>query len=92
MPYTFLFIIGCIGLIIISFLGVLLIGMTNLFVSFSLTIIVALRARQVRFEQWKPLAKLVFTHFFTRPLDFFWPPKQLVQVEEHSPTTHKNGH
>ncbi|MDM1246361.1 site-specific recombinase [Acinetobacter sichuanensis] len=81
-----------IGLIVISFLGVLLIGMTNLFVSFSLTIIVALKARQVRFEQWKPLAKLVFTHFFTRPLDFFWPPKQPLQVEEHSSLTHKNGH
>jgi len=63
------------GLIIVSFLGVLLIGLTNLFVSFSLTIIVALRARRVRFEQWKPLAKLVLTHFMTRPSDFFWPPK-----------------
>ncbi|MFT4019941.1 MAG: site-specific recombinase [Acinetobacter sp.] len=62
------------GLIIISSLGVLLIGLTNLFVSFSLTIIVALRARRVRFEQWKPLAKLVLTHFATRPSDFFWPP------------------
>lgn len=81
-----------IGLIIISFLGVLLIGITNLFVSFSLTIIVALRARQVRFEQWKPLAKLVFTHFFTRPLDFFWPPKQPLQVEEHSSTGHQSNH
>ncbi|MEB3767593.1 site-specific recombinase [Acinetobacter sp. MD2] len=64
-----------IGLILISTLGVLLIGLTNLFVSFTLTIIVALRARRVRFEQWKPLAKLVLTHFFTRPSDFFWPPK-----------------
>jgi len=63
------------GLIIVSFMGVLLIGLTNLFVSFSLTIIVALRARRVRFEQWKPLAKLVLTHFMTRPSDFFWPPK-----------------
>lgn len=61
-----------IGLIFVSFLGVLLIGLTNLFVSFTLTIIVALRARQVHFEQWKPLAKLVLTHFFTRPTDFFW--------------------
>lgn len=76
-----------IGLIIVSFLGVLLIGLTNLFVSFSLTIIVALRARRVRFEQWKPLAKLVFTHFVTRPLDFFWPPKQPLQVDE----THSNN-
>ncbi|WP_111894774.1 site-specific recombinase [Acinetobacter sp. MB5] len=67
------------GLILISSLGVLLIGLTNLFVSFTLTIIVALRARQVRFEQWKPLAKLVLTHFFTRPIDFIWPPKTLPE-------------
>lgn len=73
-----------IGLIFISFLGVLLIGLTNLFVSFSLTIVVALRARRVRFEQWKPLAKLVYTHFFTRPMDFFWPPKDPVCVEENT--------
>ncbi|MFW2065197.1 site-specific recombinase [Acinetobacter johnsonii] len=71
-----------IGLIIVSFLGVLAIGLTNLFVSFTLTIIVALRARRVRFEQWKPLAKLVLTHFLTRPSDFFWPPKVPLEVEE----------
>lgn len=82
-----------IGLIIVSFLGVLLIGLTNLFVSFSLTIIVALRARRVRFEQWKPLAKLVFTHFFTRPLDFFWPPKKVLEVEDgHSTNQKSNTH
>jgi site-specific recombinase len=74
-----------IGLIIVSFLGVLLIGLTNLFVSFSLTIIVALRARRVRFEQWKPLAKLVLMHFLTRPSDFFWPPKTPLEVDELSP-------
>ena len=74
-----------IGLIIVSFMGVLLIGLTNLFVSFSLTIIVALRARRVRFEQWKPLAKLVVTHFLTRPSDFFWPPKQPLEVEDATP-------
>ena len=78
-----------IGLILVSFLGVLLIGLTNLFVSFSLTIIVALRARRVRFEQWKPLAKLVLTHFLTRPSDFFWPPKQKVELEVKS-ESHKN--
>ncbi len=76
-----------IGLIIVSFLGVLLIGLTNLFVSFSLTIVVALRARQVRFEQWIPLAKLVFTHFVTRPVDFFWPPKQPLEVDEDVPSS-----
>lgn len=77
-----------IGLIFVSFLGVLLIGLTNLFVSFTLTIIVALRARRVRFEQWKPLAKLVLTHFLTRPSDFFWPPKTPLVVEE-TTNTHK---
>ncbi|WP_445116354.1 site-specific recombinase [Acinetobacter sp. WZC-1] len=81
-----------IGLIIVSFLGVILIGLTNLFVSFSLTIIVALRARQVRFAQWKPLAKLVFTHFFTRPADFFWPPAQTLQMEEDDTANQKNSH
>lgn len=82
-----------IGLIIISFLGVLLIGMTNLFVSFSLTIIVALRARRVRFEQWKPLAKLVMTHFLTRPSDFFWPPQKPDAVDEnHTSNKTTNSH
>ncbi|MCU4580246.1 site-specific recombinase [Acinetobacter gyllenbergii] len=76
-----------IGLILVSFLGVMLIGLTNLFVSFTLTIIVALRARRVRFAQWKPLAKLVTTHFLTRPSDFFWPPKQPVEVEEQTKNT-----
>ncbi|AOA57624.1 site-specific recombinase [Acinetobacter larvae] len=81
-----------IGLIFVSILGVILIGITNLFVSFSLTIVVALRARRVRFEQWKPLAKLVMTHFFTRPLDFFWPPKapiDLQEVEQNHSKTHQ---
>lgn len=77
-----------IGLIFVSFLGVLLIGLTNLFVSFTLTIIVALRSRQVQFEQWKPLAKLVLTHFFTRPSDFFWVAKSTNQNEAND--TNKN--
>jgi site-specific recombinase len=82
-----------ISLIIISFLGVLLIGITNLFVSFSLTIIVALRARRVRFEQWKPLAKLVMTHFLTRPSDFFWPtPKQASIDENHTSSKAQSSH
>lgn len=70
------------GLVIVSLLGVLLIGLTNLFVSFTLTVIVALRARRVRFEQWQPLAKLVLMHFVTRPSDFFWPPKQAIAIEQ----------
>ena len=62
------------ALIVVSILGVMLIGMANLFVSFSLTITVALRSRRVKLKDWKPLFKLIVTHFFTRPSDFFWPP------------------
>ncbi|MEB3753912.1 site-specific recombinase [Acinetobacter sp. MD2(2019)] len=76
-----------IGIILVSILGVILIGLTNLFVSFSLTIIVALRARRVRFEQWNPLAKLVLTHFFTRPSDFFWPPKNDSHIQHSDPSS-----
>lgn len=71
-----------IGLIIVSFLGVILIGLTNLFVSFSLTIFVALRARRVRVQEWRPLIKLITTHFVTRPSEFFWPPKQPLQIDQ----------
>lgn len=71
-----------IGLIIVSFLGVILIGLTNLFVSFSLTIFVALRARRVRVQEWRPLIKLITTHFVTRPSEFFWPPRQPLQIDE----------
>ena len=73
-----------IGLVVVSFLGVLLIGLTNLLVSFSLTIMVALRARRVRVKDWKPLLKLITTHFATRPTDFFWPPKNVIKIDEKS--------
>lgn len=63
------------GLVLVSFLGVLLIGMTNLMVSFGLALFVALRARRVQYSQWRPLLKLLFGHFLTRPADFIWPPK-----------------
>lgn len=76
------------ALIFVSFLGVILIGLTNLFVSFTLTIIVALWARRVRFEQWKPLAKLVLTHFITRPSDFFW----ITQSNPSNITKNKDEH
>lgn len=60
--------------IIVSFFGVLLIGFTNLLVSFSLALFVALKARRASFDQWLSLGKLILGHFFTRPTDFFMPP------------------
>lgn len=70
------------GTIVISFLGVLLIGMTNLLVSFSLALLVALKARGVSYGEWVSLGKLILGHFFTRPSDFFLPP-QKTNLEEH---------
>ena len=63
----------------LSFVGVLLIGMVNLLVSFSLALMVALRSKEVKFMEWKRLYQLVTNHFFTRPTDFFWPRKQTVK-------------
>lgn len=70
-----------IALILVSFLGVLLIGLTNLLVSFGLALYVALRARQVSYEQWKPLGRLLMTHFMTRRSEFFWPPKNAKKID-----------
>ncbi len=70
-----------VGLIVVSFLGVLLIGLTNLLVSFGLALYVALRARQVRYAQWKPLVRLLITHFMTRRSEFFWPPKNATKID-----------
>jgi site-specific recombinase len=64
-----------ISVVLGSFLGVLMIGMTNLMVSFGLALFVALRARRVQYAQWRPLMHLLMTHFMTRPSDFFWPAK-----------------
>ncbi len=60
--------------VLVSFLGVLMIGMTNLLVSFSLALLVALKARHVSFKHWIPLGQLILGHFATRPLEFFVPP------------------
>ncbi len=67
------------ALVITSFLGVLLIGMVNLMVSFSLALIVALRSKEVEVLEWRKIISLVFNHFTTRPLDFIWPRSQSIK-------------
>lgn len=61
------------SLILISILGVALIGLVNLIVSFSLALFVALRSKEVRFFEWSRLTRLVFGHIISHPSDFFWP-------------------
>lgn len=59
---------------LLAALGIALIGLTNLTVSFALTLSVAMRARRITFEQGQDLLKLVFERFMRQPRDFFLPP------------------
>ena len=60
-------------LVLVSVMGVLMIGMVNLMVSFSLALFVALRSKEVQFLEWSRLTKQLFSHIMTHPSDFFWP-------------------
>ena len=60
-------------IVLLSILGVALIGMVNLMVSFSLALFVALRSKEVKFIDWSRLTKQLFSHVLTHPSDFFWP-------------------
>lgn len=56
-------------------LGVALIGLTNLLVSFSLALVVAMKARKVTFAHWSLLLGALGRHFVHNPREFFLPPK-----------------
>ena len=58
--------------IVVCAAGVLLIGLVNLAVSFSLALRVALRSRGIRPEQTEGLWPRVVRRFVTAPRDFFW--------------------
>ncbi|MCL2589793.1 MAG: site-specific recombinase [Betaproteobacteria bacterium] len=59
----------------VTITGVLLIGLINLLVSFTLALYVAMRSRGITFAQGRVLSTLVLRHFFSHPLDFFFPPR-----------------
>ncbi|MEN9358100.1 MAG: hypothetical protein RL695_2271 [Pseudomonadota bacterium] len=54
--------------------GVILIGATNLAVSFALALATALRSRQRKFAELRPIAGVLVQRFFSRPRDFFISP------------------
>ena len=58
----------------ISTLGVLLVGVINLTVSFGLALLVALKARHVRFRYARPLLAALGRRMITSPPDFVRPP------------------
>lgn len=61
-------------------IGVALIGVTNLLVSFALALYVALKARQVTFAQGRVLMKALWHQLRHSPGEFFLPPKR-EQIE-----------
>ncbi len=65
--------------IAICLLGIAGIGLTNLLVSFSLALMVALKSRRVRYRQWLPLFVLISKRFFRNPTAFFLPPKKVIE-------------
>lgn len=64
----------------LAIVGVAMIGITNLAVSFSLALLVALRARRVTFAQGRELIRLVAKRFLTQPRDFFLPPRSTTDT------------
>jgi len=55
--------------------GIALIGLTNLGVSFSLTLYVAMRARRITFAQGRTLVWMTLRHFLAHPRAFLFPPR-----------------
>ena len=66
--------------IVLSLLGIALVGLVNLGVSFALALYVAMKARQVRFNRIGELLALTLKQLVTRPRDFFLPPKAQTAI------------
>jgi site-specific recombinase len=87
------FAIGYVGLgqqvdpetIAVTFLGIALIGMVNLLVSFGLALWVALRARKVRFRHGFRLLRALGRRLRAAPLDFFIGPRDLDEAAVANP-------
>lgn len=62
-------------------LGLALIGLMNLTVSFGLALYVAMKSRKVRFNQWRSLIKSLATRLNQHPGEFILPPKKLKYPE-----------
>lgn len=70
--------------VLLAVLGVILIGLTNLLVSFTLALSVAMKARKVTFAHWPLLLRSVGSRFRKQPREFLLPPAS-DQVEPSGP-------
>jgi site-specific recombinase len=66
---------------LLAALGVMLIGVINLLVSFLLALYVAMKSRKVSFLQRRMLLATVAQHLLSRPRDFVLPPRGAVPNE-----------
>ncbi|MDP3440119.1 MAG: preprotein translocase subunit TatB, partial [Azonexus sp.] len=62
-------------------LGVALIGLTNLAVSFALALRTALGARNIAFAHWGPLFNAIGRRFRQQPRSFILPPRQPASID-----------
>jgi site-specific recombinase len=81
------------GLFCLSALGVALIGLTNLLVSFALALWLAFRARQLDRRLYFRLLQTVWALFKAEPRHFFFPPRQQPHADAASklPVSHSKG-
>ncbi|WP_088178455.1 site-specific recombinase [Methylotenera sp. L2L1] len=63
-------------------LGLALIGLGNLIVSFSLALYVAMKSRKVRFNDWRLLLRNLASRLNQHPAEFIFPPKALTKQPE----------
>ncbi|CEN48352.1 recombinase [Capnocytophaga canis] len=68
-------------LLLWSIAGVFIIGFGNFIVSFSLSLFIALRSREIPVFELKNLTKSVWIRFKQRPMSFFFPSRESKTVE-----------
>ena len=71
----------------LAVLGIVLIALTNLAVSFTLALSVAMKARKVAFAHWGTLLQSLGSRFRQQPGEFFLPPKENVAESEKASET-----
>jgi site-specific recombinase len=59
-------------------LGLAMIGLGNLMVSFSLALYVAMKSRKVRFNDWRLLLRHLGSRLNQHPAGFIFPPKNVA--------------
>ncbi len=74
-------------IILETLLGVFLIGLVNVTVSFGLSVIVALKSRNVTFVETGKIVQILLKAFFKKPLAFFFP----LQIPELLPDEKKTS-